>query len=120
MAKKKATKKTTKKAKSAKTAVKKKAAPAKKTAAKAGGKRKPNASFMKPLTVSEALAAVVGAGALPRTEIVKNLWKYIKKHGLQDNKNKRNINADERLKAIFGKPVVNMFEMTKLIGKHLK
>ena len=80
----------------------------------------PNAAFMKPLTVSAELAAVVGAGPLPRSEVVKKLWVYIKEKGLQDSKNKRNINADEKLKAVFGgKDVVNMFEMTSLVSKHL-
>ena len=75
---------------------------------------------MKPLSVSADLAAVVGAGPLPRTEVVKKLWVYIKKNNLQDEKNKRNINADENLKAVFGgKTTVNMFEMTKLVSKHL-
>jgi chromatin remodeling complex protein RSC6 len=75
---------------------------------------------MKPLTPSETLAAVVGSKPLPRTEVTKKLWAYIKKNGLQDQKNKRNINADEKLVAVFGgKKVVSMFEMTKLVGKHL-
>jgi len=79
-----------------------------------------NSAFMKPLSVSADLAAVVGAGPLPRTEVVKKLWVYIKKNNLQDEKNKRNINADENLKAVFGgKTTVNMFEMTKLVSKHL-
>lgn len=82
--------------------------------------RKPNAAFMKPMKVSAELAVVVGKGPLPRTEVVKALWKYIKKHELQDKKNKRNINADAALKAVFnGKGVVSMFEMTKLVSKHL-
>jgi upstream activation factor subunit UAF30 len=77
-------------------------------------------AFMKPMTVSADLAAVVGAGPMPRSEVVKALWIYIKKHNLQDPKNKRNINADENLKKVFdGKAVVNMFEMTKLVSKHL-
>ena len=121
MAKKKATKKTaakkttTKKvAKVAKTATKK-AAPK-----KAAGKRKANPAFMKPLTPSATLAAVVGAAPLPRTEVVKKLWAYIKKNNLQDSKNRRNINADDKLKPIFGKGTVSMFEMTKLVSKHLK
>ncbi len=84
-------------------------------------KRKPNAAFMAPLTPSATLAAVTGAKALPRTEVAKKLWAYIKKNGLQDKKNKRNINADDTLKAIFGgKKTVSMFEMTKLVSKHLK
>lgn len=75
---------------------------------------------MKPLTVSSELAVVVGKGPMPRSEVVKKLWSYIKKNGLQDPKNKRNINADANLKAVFGgKSVVNMFEMTKLVSKHL-
>ncbi|MFA6476089.1 MAG: SWIB/MDM2 domain-containing protein [Candidatus Paceibacterota bacterium] len=80
----------------------------------------PNSGFMKPMTVSEDLAAVVGKGPMPRSEVVKALWVYIKKHDLQDPKNKRNIVADENLKKVFGgKDVVNMFEMTKLVSKHL-
>jgi len=93
-------------------------APAKKTAAPAK-KRAVNAAFMKPLTPSAALAAVVGAAPLPRTEVVSKLWTYIKKHKLQDAANKRNINADDKLKAVFGKAQVSMFEMAGLIGKHL-
>lgn len=82
--------------------------------------RKPNAAFMKPLNVSEQLATVVGKGPMPRSEVVKKLWAYIKKNGLQDKQNKRNINADDNLKAVFGgKKVVSMFEMTKLVSKHL-
>ncbi len=81
---------------------------------------KANAAFMKPMTISAELAAVVGKGPMPRSEVVKNLWAYIKKNGLQDQKNKRNINADANLKAVFGgKAMVNMFEMTKLVSKHL-
>ena len=99
----------------AKTA-KKKTATAKKKSA-----RKPNAAFMKPVSPSPALAAVIGDKAVPRTEVTKKLWAYIKKNGLQDKKNKRNINADATLKVVFGgKATVNMFEMTKLVGKHLK
>lgn len=101
-------------------AVKKKAA-AKKPAKKAASKRKPSAAFMKPMTPSDKLAAVIGAKAMPRTEVTKKIWAYIKKNGLQDKKNKRNINADAALKAVFnGKATVNMFEMTKLVSKHLK
>ncbi len=82
--------------------------------------KKANAAFMKPLTPSEKLAEVVGSKPLPRTEVVKKLWAYIKKNNLQDKKNKRNINADAALKAVFGgKATVNMFEMTKLVSKHL-
>lgn len=106
---KKATKKTT--AKKATT---------KKAAKKTGSKRKPSAAFMRPLNMSPALQAVLGGKALARTEVVKKLWQYIKKNGLQDSKNRRNINADAKLKAVFGKGTVNMFEMTKLISKHLK
>lgn len=80
----------------------------------------PNSAFMKPMTVSPELAVVVGAGPMPRSEVVKKLWVYIKKHDLQDPKNKRNINADAALKEVFGgKSMVNMFEMTKLVSKHL-
>jgi len=87
---------------------------------KAKSKRKPNAAFMKPLKVSEELAMVVGNGPMPRSEVVKKLWIYIKRNGLQDKNNKRNINADGNLKAVFGgKGTVNMFEMTKLVSKHL-
>lgn len=81
---------------------------------------KANSAFMKPMTISPELALVVGEGPMPRSEVVKALWKYIKKHNLQDPKNKRNIRADENLKEVFGgKAVVNMFEMTKLVSKHL-
>ena len=84
-------------------------------------KRKPNAAFMKPVTPSAMLAEVVGEKAIPRTEVTKKLWAYIKKNGLQDKKNKRMIKADDNLKAVFGgKATVNMFEMTKLVSKHLK
>lgn len=119
-------KKATKKAATKKAAPKKatkKAAPKKAAAPKAkkaATKRKPNPAFMKPLTPSTTLAAVVGATPLPRTEVVKKLWAYIKKNGLQDAKNRRNINADDKLKPIFGKNTVSMFEMTKLVSKHLK
>lgn len=82
---------------------------------------KKNSAFMKPLQPDAALAAIVGSKPLPRTEVVKKLWVYIKKNGLQDPKNKRNINADDKLKPVFGgKKQVNMFEMTKLISGHLK
>jgi chromatin remodeling complex protein RSC6 len=82
--------------------------------------KKANSAFMKPMTVSADLAAVVGKGPMPRSEVVKALWVYIKKHDLQDPKNKRNINADEALTKVFGgKKMVNMFEMTKLVSKHL-
>lgn len=92
----------------------------KKKATKKATKRKPNKAFMKPLTPSTALAAIVGAKPLPRTEVVKKLWAYIKRNKLQDAKNRRNINADMKLKPIFGKGTVSMFEMTKLISKHLR
>jgi upstream activation factor subunit UAF30 len=100
----------------------KKAAPAKTVAAKKvapAKKRTPNAAFMKPLTLSQALAAVVGDKPLPRTEIVSKLWIYIKAKDLQDKVNKRMINADDKLKAVFGKAQVSMFEMAGLIGKHI-
>lgn len=98
----------------------KKAAPAKKAAAKkVAAKRTPNAAFMKALTPSPALAAVIGDKPLPRTEVTKKVWDYIKKNNLQDQANKRNINADDKLKAIFKKPQVSMFEMTKLISDQL-
>lgn len=81
---------------------------------------KANSAFMKPMSLSSELEAVVGKGPMPRSEVVKALWVYIKKHNLQDEKNKRNINADENLKKVFdGKAMVNMFEMTKLVSKHL-
>lgn len=81
---------------------------------------KSNAAFMRPLTVSPALAAVVGSGPMPRSEVVKKLWAYIKEKGLQDKVNKRNIHADAALKEVFGgQETVNMFEMTKLVSKHL-
>jgi chromatin remodeling complex protein RSC6 len=83
-------------------------------------KRTPNAAFMKALTPSPALAAVVGSAPLPRTEIISKLWVYIKAHNLQDAANKRNINADAKLKELFGKPQVSMFELAGLIGKHVK
>ncbi len=84
-------------------------------------KRKPNAAFMKPVTPDAKLAEVVGAKPLPRTELTKKLWAYIKKNGLQDKKNRRNINADAALLAVFnGKKTVSMFEMTKLVSKHVK
>jgi chromatin remodeling complex protein RSC6 len=82
--------------------------------------RKPNAAFMKPLTPSPELAAVIGAQAVPRTEVTKKIWDYIKQHNLQDPANKRNINADAKLRPIFGKDQVTMFELTKLVNAHLK
>jgi len=99
-------------------------APAKKSAASKTAapakKRTPNAAFMKELTPSAELAAVVGSTPLPRTAVVSKLWDYIKKNDLQDKDNKRNINADDKLKAIFGKSQVSMFELAALIGKHVK
>ena len=98
-----------------------KAAPAKKAAAKAPAKKRaPSAAFMKAMTPSAALAAVIGDKALPRTEVTKKIWEYIKKNGLQDQAKKTMINADAKLKEIFKKAQVSMFEMTKLISAHLK
>lgn len=107
-AKKKGVKKRTKKAasKTAKKTVKK--------------KRKPNPAFMKPMKISDALSTIVGSKSIPRTEVVKKLWVYIKKHKLQDKINRRMINADANLRAVLGKAKVSMFEMTKLVSKHLK
>ena len=92
---------------------------------KTGGKkktagRKPNAAFMAPVTPDNALSQVVGSKPLPRTELTKKLWAYIKKNSLQDAKNRRMIKADDNLRPIFGKPQVNMFEMTKLVNKHVR
>jgi upstream activation factor subunit UAF30 len=102
-------------------AAKKKAskkAPAKK---KSAAKRKPNAAFMKAMQPSPQLSAVIGSGQMPRTEVTKKIWAYIKRNGLQDNKNRRMINSDEKLRDVFGgKKQVSMFEMTKLVNKHLK
>ncbi len=119
-AKKPAAKKPAAKKPAAKKAVAKK--PAKKAAPKKpAAKRKPNAAFMKPLTPSAALAAVIGSAAQPRTEVTSKLWAYIKKNNLQDKVNRRNINADDKLREVFGgKKTVSMFEMTKLVSKHLK
>jgi upstream activation factor subunit UAF30 len=109
--------------KASKKTAKKKAAPkkaAKKTAKKAA-KRKPNAAFMAALTPSAQLAAVVGNKPLPRTQIIKKIWDYIKKNNLQDKKNRRMINGDEKLKAVFGgKSQVSMFELAKIVSKHVK
>ena len=85
-----------------------------------GKKRVPNAAFMKPMQPSSDLAAVVGSGAMPRTEVTKKLWGYIKRKGLQDSKNRRMINADDNLRPIFGRSQVSMFEMTRLVNKHLR
>ena len=120
-AKKAAAKKVTKKApatKVAKKAAPKKAAP--KKAAKKKVARKPNAAFMKPLMPSGPLAAIVGATPMPRTEVTSKIWAYIKKNKLQDAVNKRMINADDKLKALFGKAQASMFELTKYVSKHLK
>ena len=115
---KKAAKKPAAKKSTAKKTVKR-AAP--KKAAKAKSKRKPNAAFMKPMTPSSTLAAVVGSSPMPRTEVTSKLWGYIKKNNLQDKTNRRMINADEKLRDVFGgKKQVSMFEMTKLVAKHLK
>ena len=111
-------KKTTKKA--VKKTTTKKAAKNTLTVKKAATKRVPNAKFMAPMNVSEALGVVVGTKPLPRTEVTKKLWAYIKKNNLQDAKERRNINADDALKVVFGgKKTVSMFEMTKLVNKHL-
>jgi len=94
---------------------------AKKKAKKSGKKRKPNAAFMMPMMPDQYLAAVIGASAAARTEITKKIWNYIKRHSLQDKKNRRMINADALLKPLFGgKNQVSMFEMTKLVNKHLR
>jgi len=120
-AKKAAAKKAPAKKPAAKKAAAKKA-PAKKAAAKKAPakKRVPNAAFMKPLTPSAALAAIIGAGALPRTEVTKKIWEYIKKNNLQDQAKRTMINADAKLKEIFKKAQVSMFELTKLVNSHLK
>jgi len=120
---KKAAKKTAKKAPAKKPAAKKTAAKkpaAKKAVKKAKVKRKPNPALMAPMTPSPVLAEVVGSKPQPRGQIVKGLWAYIKKNGLQDKVNRRQINADEKLKKVFGgKSSVSMFEMTKLVSKHI-
>jgi chromatin remodeling complex protein RSC6 len=119
--------KTSAKKPAAKKSAAKKPTPAKKSAAKkpaakkAASARKPNAAFMKEMRPSSELAAVVGQNPMPRTEVTKKVWDYIKKNKLQDSKNRRMINADDRLSAVFGgKKQVSMFDMTKLVGKHLK
>ncbi len=106
-------------AKTAAKAAPKKAAPAKKAAAKKST-RKPNAAFMAPLQPSGPLADVIGSKPLPRTEIVKKVWDYIKKNNLQDQKNKRMINADEKLKPLFGKGQISMFELAKIVNNHVE
>jgi chromatin remodeling complex protein RSC6 len=122
---KKAVKKAAKKAPAKKAA--KKAAPkkavkkaAKKAAPKKKSARKPNAAFMAPLTPSAQLGEVVGTKPIPRTEIVKKIWEYIRKNKLQDSKNRRNINADSKLRPIFGKDQISMFELAKAVNKHVK
>jgi upstream activation factor subunit UAF30 len=103
-----------------KTAAKKTPAAKKPAAKKTAAKRKPSEAFMKPMTPSEALAEIVGKKPLPRTAIISRIWEYIKENGLQDAKNKRMINADDKLKPVFGgKKSVTMFEMTKLVNSHL-
>ena len=121
---KKAAKKPAKKAapkKAAKKAAPKKAAkkPAKKAAPKKKSARKPNAAFMKALTPSSTLSGVIGGSAVPRTEAVKKIWDYIKKNNLQDKANRRMINADEKLRPLFGKDQVSMFDLAKILSKHL-
>lgn len=107
--------------KSARKAPAKKAAAKKKAPAKKAAKRTPNAAFMKAMQPSAQLSAVVGSSPMPRTEVTKKLWQYIKRKGLQDAKNRRMINADDALKPIFGgKSQVSMFDMTKMVNKHLK
>jgi upstream activation factor subunit UAF30 len=107
--------------KSARSSARKTTKTAARKSARKKSARKPNAAFMRPVTPSDTLAPVVGPKPIPRTEVTKRLWGYIKKNGLQDKKNKRMINADEVLKPVFGgKSSVNMFEMTKLVSKHLK
>ena len=120
---KKAAKKPAKKAapkKAAKKTVKKAAKKVAKKAAKPKAKRKPNAAFMKPLMPSGPLAAIVGSTPMPRTEVTSKIWAYIKKNKLQDAVNRRMINADDKLKALFGKAQASMFELTKYVSKHLK
>jgi chromatin remodeling complex protein RSC6 len=121
---------TAKKAKKAKKAVKKSAAKkvvkkvakkaAPKKAAKKKSARKPNAAFMKPLMPTGPLAAIIGSSPLPRTEVTSKIWAYIKKNKLQDSINRRNINADDKLRPLFGKPQATMFELTKYVSKYLK
>jgi len=117
-----AKKKTAKKKTAKKKTAKRKAAPKRKAAGKkAKSKRKPNAAFMRPMALTAALGDVVGHKAIPRTEVTKKIWAYIKKNNLQDNVNRRMINADDKLKKVFGgKAKVSMFEMTKLVSKHMK
>ena len=117
-AKKSSSKSAAKKTKAKKSSASKKKAPAKK---KSATKRQPSAAFMKPMQPSPELSAVVGSAPLPRTEVTKKLWGYIKRKGLQDSKNRRMINADDNLRPVFGGvKQVSMFEMTRLVNKHLK
>jgi chromatin remodeling complex protein RSC6 len=119
-----AAKKAAPKKAAAKKAAPKKAAPKKAAAKKAAPKkksaRKPNAAFMAPLTPSATLAEVIGSKPVPRTEVVKKIWDYIKKNNLQDKKNRRNINADGKLKPLFGKDQISMFDLAKIVSKHVK
>jgi upstream activation factor subunit UAF30 len=119
-----AAKKAAPKKAAAKKAAPKKAAPKKAVAKKAAPKkksaRKPNAAFMAPLTPSATLAEVIGSKPVPRTEVVKKIWDYIKKNNLQDKKNRRNINADGKLKPLFGKDQISMFDLAKIVSKHVK
>ncbi len=120
-AKKPAAKKPAAKKPAAKKSAAKKPAAKKSAAKKPAAKRKPNAAFMKPMQSSAALQAVIGSSPMPRTEVTSKLWAYIKKNGLQDKANRRMINGDEKLREVFGgKKQVSMFEMTKLVSKHLK
>jgi len=115
-----AAKKSARKKKSTRKAAKKTARKStRKKAARKTTKRKPNAAFMKPMTPSAQLSEVIGSSPMPRTEVTKKLWAYIKRKGLQDKKNRRMINADENLRPIFRKDQVSMFEMTKLVNRHL-
>jgi chromatin remodeling complex protein RSC6 len=117
-----ATKKKTAAKKSSKKAAKRSTAKkaTRKTAKKSGKKRTPSAAFMRPVTPDSALSAVVGSSPLPRTELTKKLWAYIKRNGLQDSKNRRAINADDKLRPVFGgKSQVTMFDMTKMVNKHV-
>ncbi len=116
-----AAKKKTAKRKSARKSAKKSVRrTAKKAAKRSGKKRTPSAAFMKPVKPDTALSAVVGSSPLPRTELTKKLWAYIKRHGLQDSKNRRAINADDNLRPVFGgRSQVTMFDMTKLVNKHV-
>lgn len=117
---KKAVKKAVKKAAPKKKVATKKVAKKKAAAPKKKSARKPNAAFMAPLTASPVLAEVIGTKPLPRTEIVKKIWEYIRKNNLQDKKNRRMINADTKLKPLFGKDQISMFDLAKIVSKHVK